>query len=88
MRQRIDPGRGVGGGCARWGADLELHDAGWCDDGLLEVRLVLVPDKRLDTRAIDLLDDILLLIVINNTGNGNSVFFVVMFSFNLTIHIY
>ena len=88
MRQRIDPGRGVGGGCARWGADLELHDAGWCDDGLLEVWLVLVPDKRLDTRAIDLLDDILLLIVINNTGNGNSVFFVVMFSFNLTIHIY
>jgi hypothetical protein len=88
LRQRIDPGRGVGGGCARWGADLELHDAGWCDDGLLEDRLVLVPDKRLDTRAIDLLDDILLLIVINNTGNGNSVFFVVMFSFNLTIHIY
>ena len=72
----------MGGGCARWGADLELQDAGWCDDGLLEVRLVLVPDKRLDTRAIDLLDDILLLIVINNTGNGNSVFFVVMFGIN------
>ena len=88
MRQRIDPGRGVGGGCARWGADLELHDAGWCNDGLLEARLVLVPDKRLDARAIDLLDDILLLIVINNTGNGNSIFFIVMFSFNLTIHIY